>query len=110
MDVKHRRQNIEGSAFNDGLGYAIAMNADGTRIVLGAPEASNDDGLIPVYELDISNTWKLLGSEINPITGSKGQAGVSVSINALGNRVAFGAPRTSSYRGHVSVFELLDGN
>ncbi len=103
-------QEIEGTASNEGLGFSMAMNNAGSRIVLGAPEANNDDGLVRVYELDSStNTWQLLGSEINPVVGSKGQAGVSVSMNAIGDRVAFGAPRTSSYRGRVTVLQLVDG-
>jgi hypothetical protein len=59
--------------------------------------------------LDATNTWQLLGSEIHPVAGSKGQAGVSVSMNAIGDRVAFGAPRTNSYSGRVSVFQLVGG-
>ena len=102
-------QNIEGTNSNDGLGFAMAMNDAGSRIVLGAPEAKNDDGLMRVYELDNTNTWHLLGSEINPIAGSKGQAGVSVAMNAIGDRIAFGAPRTSFYTGQVTVFQLVAG-
>ena len=103
-------QNVTGTNLNDGLGWSMAMNENGTRIVLGAPEANTDDGAMHVYELlDGNNTWQLLGSEINPETGTKGQAGVDVAMSATGDRVAFGAPRTNGYTGRVSVFQLVSG-
>jgi hypothetical protein len=102
-------QDIGGTSVNGGLGWSMAMNEDGSRVALGAPEANNDDGTMRVYELDNSNTWQLLGDVINPTAGSKGQAGVSVTMNASGDRVAFGAPRTNSYRGRVKAFQLVGG-
>ena len=39
-------QEIVGTALNGGLGWSMAMNEDGSRIVLGAPEANNDDGMM----------------------------------------------------------------
>ena len=102
-------QDIVGASANDGLGWSMAMNENGSRIALGAPEANSDDGTMRVYELDNSNTWQLLGDEINPSVGSKGQIGVSVTMNASGDRVAFGAPRTNSYGGRVKVFQLVGG-
>jgi hypothetical protein len=103
-------QDIVGLGAKDGLGWSMDMNEDGSRIVLGAPEANNDDGFMSVYELDsASNEWQLLGSEINPETGTKGQAGVDVAMSATGDRVAFGAPRTNGYMGRVSAFQLVSG-
>lgn len=102
-------QDIIGTTVGGGLGWSLAMNEDGSRIVLGAPEANNDDGLMRVYELDISSTWHLLGSEIQPEVGSKGQVGVSVTISTNGDRVAYGAPRTNGYKGRVKVFQLVGG-
>ena len=101
-------QDIEGPIVNFGLGWSLDMNEDGSRIVLGAPEANNDDGAIYAYELDVSNTWQILGSAINP-ESAKGQAGVSVTMSADGDRVAFGAPRTNAYSGRVTAFQLVDG-
>ena len=101
-------QDIVGPSVNFGLGWSMDMNEDGSRIVLGAPEANNDDGAMYVYELDENNTWQILGSAINP-ESAKGQAGVSVTMSATGDRIAFGAPRTNAYSGRVTAFHLVDG-
>jgi hypothetical protein len=102
-------QDIVGPGANFELGWSMDMNDDGSRIVLGAPEARGDDGAMYVYELDGNSTWHVLGSAITPSSRSKGQAGVSVTINASGDRVAFGAPRTNNYVGRVSAFQLVNG-
>ncbi len=102
-------QDIVGSNSNDGLGWSMDMNEDGSRIILGAPEAHSDDGIVRVYELNDSNNWQMLGNDIQPAPGTKGQAGVSVTMNAGGDIVAFGAPRTNNYAGQVQVFQLIGG-
>jgi len=96
-----------GTSANMGLGYSIDMNEDGSKIILGAPEADSDDGIVYVYEL-VGNVWQVVGAPITP-DSSAGQAGVSVTMSATGDRVAVGAPRTNGYNGRVSVYEL-DGN
>lgn len=100
-------QAIMGTSANMGLGYSIDMNEDGSKIILGAPEADSDDGIVYVYEL-VGNVWQVVGAPITP-DSSAGQAGVSVTMSATGDRVAVGAPRTNGYNGRVSVYEL-DGN
>lgn len=103
-------QDIVGTVAAGSLGWSIDMNDDGSRLIVGAPEANNDDGLVRVYELDSSSsTWQLLGSEIKPISGSEGQAGVSVTMNFDGSRIAYGAPRTNDYRGRVTALQLVGG-
>ena len=102
-------QDIVGPSMKVYLGWSMDMNDDGSRIVLGAPEAHNDDGCMRVYELDGNNTWQMLGGDIVPVMGTMGQAGVSVTINASGDRVAFGAPRTNNYAGRVAAFQLVNG-
>lgn len=102
-------QDIVGNNVNDRLGWSVDMNEDGSRVVIGAPEAHDGDGAMRVYELDDSNTWQLLGDEINAEVGSKGRAGTSVFINASGDIAAFGAPRTNNYFGRVEVFQLVNG-
>ena len=46
-------QNVTKTNLNDGTGFgwSMAMNENGTRIVLGAPEANTDDGamLLPCF-------------------------------------------------------------
>ncbi len=102
-------QDVVGTNPNDCLGWSIAMNQDGSVIVLGAPNANGDDGLTRVYELDENDSWKLLGDEIRPPTGSQGLAGSTVSINSNGNIVAISSPRVKSYTGCVQVLQLVNG-
>ncbi len=103
-------QDIVGSGANDGLGFSIALNEDGSRIVLGAPEANNDDGALRVYELNVNSTWQILGgNEITPGVGDKGHVGVDVAINNAGDVVAVGCPRTSNLLGRVFVYQLVNG-
>ncbi len=101
-------QDIIGPTMKIYLGWSLDMNDDGSRIVLGAPEAHDDDGCMRVYELDNNNTWQAIGEEILPPSETKGQAGVSVTMNALGDRVAFGAPRANNYSGTVTAFEFIN--
>ena len=44
-------QNVTKTNLNYGFGWSMAMNENGTRIVLGAPEANTDDGamLLPCF-------------------------------------------------------------
>ena len=110
-------QEICGDAAYDTLGYSMAMNEDGSRIAVGAPESHNNDGCMRVYALDSSTNnsnnsqWQMIGNTINPTgTRHRGRAGESVSMNAAGDRVAFGAPRTNLWNGRVEVFQLNPNN
>lgn len=89
------------------LGYAMAMNSDGSRIIFGSPEVRNDDGSVHVYEFDAdTNEWMVLGDVIRPVRNTKGRAGGSVAISGDGNRIAYGSPRANWYRGGVTVLEF----
>ena len=89
------------------LGYAMAMNSDGSRIIFGSPEVRNDDGSVHVYEFDAdTNEWMVLGDVIRPVRNTKGHAGGSVAISGDGNRIAYGSPRANWYRGGVTVLEF----
>ena len=89
------------------LGYAMAMNSDGSRIIFGSPEVRNDDGSVHVYEFDAdANEWMVLGDVIRPVRNTKGHAGGSVAISGDGNRIAYGSPRANWYRGGVTVLEF----
>lgn len=102
-------QNIVGLDSDETLGYSIAMNEDGSRIVLGAPQANDDKGLIRTYELDsTTGDWRLLGNMIHP-EKVDGQAGFAVATNAAGDIISFGAPRTDWLSGSVSVFQFVGG-
>ena len=94
------------------LGYAIDMNDEGTRVIVGAPKSNRKNGIVSVYELDSqTETWSRLGSEIGKEIipeNSRGHAGESVTMNGAGNRIAFGAPQMNSYKGCIFTMELVD--
>ena len=90
-----------------GFGAAIALSADGTRIVVGARESAN--GTTRVYQRT-GTTWAQLGADIIGEAATD-YAGQSVDINAAGTRIAIGAylndtaPFTSS--GQIRVYDLV---
>ncbi len=91
------------------FGHAIALNADGTRMVVGAYGSAN--GTTRVYERS-GASWTQLGANILG-EGTDDGAGTSVAINAAGTRIAIGAPRndgTGANSGQVRVFDLVAGS
>ena len=83
--------SIVGDNVNDRFGQVVDINHEGNRIIVGTqvyPELANN-GLVRVYQYNDGNqTWELLGSEF--VGGNNDRLGASVSINAEGNRIAFG--------------------
>lgn len=108
-------QNLYGEA-NDAYGNSVALNDAGDRVVVGiisgdSPIGGAQGGLVMVYEFDGSN-WNLLGQVITPETYGD-QLGVSVAINASGNRIIVGAQNNNgggSGAGHARVFEFNGTN
>ena len=81
-------------AANDYFGASIAINSDGTRVVIGAPyakpEGSIDGGVVYIFSYD-----GVMWAEEAKLTSSDKTAhdyfGISVSISLDGSRVAVGA-------------------
>jgi hypothetical protein len=87
----------------------MALNADGTRLVVGAATTAN--GTTRVYERT-GNTWTQMGADIIG-EASGDRAGTGVSINAAGTRIAIGAylnDGTASAAGHVRVYDFVGGS
>ncbi|MCC7054700.1 MAG: hypothetical protein IT355_15620 [Gemmatimonadaceae bacterium] len=89
-------------------GSTMALNADGTRIVVGAYTSTN--GTTRVYERT-GTTWTQMGTDIiGEAAGDR--AGVSVAINAAGTRIAVGAylnDDAGSAAGQVRVYDFVGG-
>ena len=79
-DIVGTDNPIEGTS-TDKLGSAVAMNAAGNRVIVGAPGAASDAGKAIIYEYD-DDSWKVVGTDI--------QNGQSISMNAGGNIVVIG--------------------
>ena len=103
---------IEGENNQDLLGWDVAINNDGSRIIAGSifnNDNGNGSGQATVYEYSGSD-WIQLGNDI------EGQmenlyAGDAVDISGIGNRVAVGYPNTGPPSGpagigEVRIFEL----
>lgn len=86
----------------------MALNADGTRIVVGA--ASTVNGTTRVYERT-GSTWTQMGTDIlGEAPGDR--AGISVAITAAGTRIAVGAYLNDGNllnAGHVRVYDFVAG-
>ena len=86
-----------------GLGYAVAISADGRRIIAGAPGINSGVGYAQVYE-QTGNNWVQLGATL-AVTGSS-SFGQALDMSDDGNRVAIGAPgaEISTRPGTVYVY------
>jgi hypothetical protein len=107
---------MQGEVAGDSLGYSMAMSADGTRVIFGAPYNSGTGlsaGHARVFQLS-AGTWTQLGSDIDGEAAGD-LAGFSVSMSASGNRVAvgalhnFGPTGLRTNAGHVRVHDLVGG-
>ncbi len=80
--------DIDGQAAGDESGYSVSLNADGTKLAIGAPEANSAKGEVRVFQWN-GSAWVLFVSDIeDAVSGAK--FGNSVQLNDLGNRVAIG--------------------
>lgn len=96
---------------NEGMGRAVALNGDGTRVVVGGNGGNGTGGVVKVYR-DSSGVWVKVG---NTITGeaSGDSFGSSVAISSSGNRIVGGAPNNSgngTNAGNVRVFDWIAGS
>jgi hypothetical protein len=94
--------DIDGDAYDSV--EPVAMSADGTRIVIGAPYNGSSRGRVRIYEWSGSQ-WTQVGADING-AATQDQFGFSVGMSADDTRVVIGAPRHDSYKGHVRIYEL----
>ena len=89
------------------LGWQVAFNSDGSKIIVSAEEANNEDGQFYAY-YDDGTTWTLyddpgVASKIN--TGDK--FGKYVDVSADGNTVSTGSRRHGG-TGYASIW-FYDG-
>ena len=94
--------DITGTANSEQLGISASMNAAGDIVAL----TSTSTNKVKVYSL-ISSTWTQLGSDI--IEGNNNYFGRSVSLNAIGNRIAIGEiyfGDAISSRGRTRIYDF----
>ena len=107
--------NLYGEAQYDLSGSAVAVNATGNIMVVGAKlnDAGSDNsfgnrnyGHARVYQF-IGSSWVQLGGDIDGLSNEE-QLGSAVSINAAGTRIALGAIGANSYDGSVRIYDYED--
>jgi hypothetical protein len=99
---------IYGEAAEDRNGYSVSMNAAGDRVAMGAifnDGNGSNSGHVRIFRWN-GSAWTQLGANINGEALSD-QSGWSVSMNAVGDRIAIGAIFNNSTRGHVRVYQLI---
>jgi hypothetical protein len=96
--------DIDGEAFGDQSGIAVALSSDGSRVGIGAfQNAGTGAGAGHVRLYDWSGTaWVQLGADIDGEAAGN-QSGRSVALSSYGGRVAIGSPSLAA--GHVRVYE-----
>lgn len=97
------------------FGSSLSLNADGDYIVVGAPLANDNSGVVRVYNWDTSE-WFQVGDDISGILDNE-SLGYSVDINSDGKIICAGGPgantnegitRAYHYKG-VAASGILDG-
>jgi Secretion system C-terminal sorting domain len=98
-----RGTDINGEAIDNEFGAALALNSDGTRLVVGArfnDSTATNDGEVSVYNWN-GTAWVQLGVDLNG--GLNHLFGYSVDINNTGSRIIVGAVTGSSE--YVKIFD-----
>jgi hypothetical protein len=95
---------------NDYFGNSVSLNADGTKLAVGAPRNSESaywTGKVKVFQNNSGN-WELMGDAI--YGESVGDYfGTSVSLNNSGDKLVIGAKRYLSSNGSTTVFQYSSG-
>ena len=103
------RGTINGGVDGGRFGVSVALSADATTVVAGAPSASGG-GYASAYRYG-NGSWSQLGSTLSA-QASGDDFGSAVAISGSGDVIAVGAPENDdagSDRGQIRIYEL-NGN
>ena len=92
--------DILGENDDDVTGYSVALNSDGTRMIVGSKESN----YVKVYNFN-GETWEQLGSNIVGESVSD-EDGKGLSINSNGTRIAVGAPSYTNDGGTTTIGQV----
>ena len=99
-----------GEFVGDLYGFSVDINDVGDIVVAGAPDNDNTNtkGAIRAWKFN-GTIWIRLGNDVNTDgEGSSDNAGFSVAINAVGDRIVVGSPgndENGNNAGQVRIFE-----
>ncbi|MDY8136249.1 T9SS type A sorting domain-containing protein [Aquimarina sp. 2201CG5-10] len=103
--------DIDGEAEVNQSGTFISLSSDGTIVAINSTindDNGNDSGHVRIYQLNASNQWVQLGSDIDG-EAANDNSGSSVSMSSNGTTVAIGATGNDGNgngSGHVRIFQL----
>jgi hypothetical protein len=93
------------------LGFSVALSADGTIALVGAPHVHRNVGAAYIFHASDAGSWSSSATPVaaltHPTTPSKGQLGFDVALSADGTTAFVGAPGAfgqSSSAGAIYVF------
>ena len=94
MSYTQRGSDIDGNSIDDYLGYSVALNNSGNRLITGAIlKGTSGTEYVRVYDYDTSlSSWVQIGSDLTSISSNNDNFGYSVAISSNGNVIAVGAP------------------
>tara|TARA_B110000503_G_scaffold143169_1_gene242987 strand:- start:3439 stop:4212 length:774 start_codon:yes stop_codon:yes gene_type:complete len=101
--------DLDGEVAGDESGNPLIINADGDRIVIGAPLNPGNGflaGHVRIYEWN-GTAWNQQGADIDG-EAAYDNSGFSVSMDNFGSRIAIGAPENDgggNNAGHVRVYD-----
>jgi hypothetical protein len=96
--------DIDGKIIGEYSGYEVSFNTAGDTLAVGSPTANGETGLVRIYKYDGAE-WVQFGADIIGENAAE-LAGISVSLNSLGDRVAIGSGYDfADDRGSVSIYE-----
>lgn len=106
-------------AISDGFGFAVDIDANGTRVAIGAPFDKNqgyaNSGSIYVYARSGATAWYLESKLLPTPIDNNNRFGFSVAISANGDRIVGGEPYLSvnnnsvQWCGGVRIFARYSG-
>ena len=100
-------QTINGTTNNIGLGYRVAINGDGSRIIVGSLPATASAGIVRVYTNNTPKTTNTWTTDIITIDASVTDYnfGRAVAISHTGSRIAVGSSDSTNI-GAVSIYDF----
>jgi hypothetical protein len=94
------------SVADDYFGYAIDLNTDGSRIIIGAPNRSSGSGYASVF---LTSTGGFFRNFVSA-AGVYGYFGYSVAISGDGSITGVGAPTANTNTGYAATYTVSTGN
>ncbi len=99
--------NIGGDVIGESIGFSVAISADGSRVITGAPVGCE---CVKVFDWN-GSSWVQLGEDIVGVGGDR--SGTSVDISNDGTKIAIGSPRSYGRGGDmpgIGQVRILDWN